>query len=173
MHNNMIKYRSLPGREAIALTDEMRVLALAAYGTHFHKLSAEGAIAMEQAISKDESWEVLLSNSHCFLAEDEGRIVGTAFLIPSGNPWRFFEADWAYIRMVGVLPEYEGRGIGRELTCMCIGRAQLLNEQTIALHTSEFMDAARHLYESLGFEKLKEIEAQWDRRYWIYTRTLP
>ncbi|MDX2173612.1 MAG: hypothetical protein SFY56_10845 [Bacteroidota bacterium] len=36
---------------------------------------------------------------------------------------------------------------------MCIAHAKQNNEKTIALHTSEFMDAARHIYEGLGFNR--------------------
>lgn len=42
------------------------------------------------------------------------------------------------------------------------------NERTIALHTSEFMDAARHIYESVGFVKVKEIPARYGKKYWLY-----
>lgn len=30
------------------------------------------------------------------------------------------------------------------------------------------MDAARHIYESLGFQVLKEIDQQLGKRYWLY-----
>jgi ribosomal protein S18 acetylase RimI-like enzyme len=92
-----------------------------------------------------------------------------AFLLPSGNPTEIFENDWSYIRMVGVHPGYTGRGIARKLTEECIKLAGELNENIIALHTSEFMDAARHLYESIGFKRLKEIPNRLGKRYWLYT----
>jgi len=43
-----------------------------------------------------------------------------------------------------------------------------LKEKTIALHTSEFMDAARHIYEGLGFIMVKEIPPRYGKRYWLY-----
>lgn len=36
------------------------------------------------------------------------------------------------------------------------------------LHTSEMMGAARHIYESLGFKKLREIEPRYGKKYWLY-----
>ena len=45
--------------------------------------------------------------------------------------------------------------------------AKETNETYIALHTSEFMDAARAIYEKKGFKKKKEIE-YLGKRYWIY-----
>ena len=41
-------------------------------------------------------------------------------------------------------------------------------ENIIALHTSEFMDTARHIYESVGFKVLKEIDQRLGKRYWLY-----
>ena len=74
--------------------------------------------------------------------------------------------------MVGVHPTYTGRGIARKLTGMCIDKARELNENVITLHTSEFMDAARHIYESLGFTVLKELAPRLGKKYWLYTLDL-
>ncbi len=46
--------------------------------------------------------------------------------------------------------------------------AKATNEKTIALHTSEFMGTAIHIYESLGFKIEKELESLFGKRYWIY-----
>ena len=53
------------------------------------------------------------------------------------------------------------------LTQRCIEKAKALEEKTIALHTSEFQNAARHIYESEGFKKIKEFEL-YGKKYWIY-----
>lgn len=74
--------------------------------------------------------------------------------------------------MVGVNPKYAGMGIGKQLSQMCIDYAIETDEDYIALHTSEFMDAARHVYENLGFKKLREIDARFGKRYWIYIMDL-
>jgi ribosomal protein S18 acetylase RimI-like enzyme len=70
--------------------------------------------------------------------------------------------------MVGVDPTYGGKGIAQTLTEMCVDHAKTLNEKTIALHTSEFMDAARHIYEKNGFKRTQEIEPRYGKRYWLY-----
>lgn len=170
--NDSFEYLWLSSSNAQTLKNEMRELALAAYGSLSNKLNAEGADNMQHAISKEETWEILLTNSHCLLCMSGECIIGMAFLIPSGNPWLFFESGWSYIRMLGVLPMYERQGIGRRLTQMCIDLAIQLNEKIIALHTSEFQEAARHIYESLGFTILKELEPQWGKQYWVYTLKL-
>lgn len=99
-------------------------------------------------------------------------IVGMAFLVPSGNAWEIFPAEWSYIRMVGVHPAWQGKGIAKELTRLCIERARSRGESIVALHTSEMMTAARHVYEGFGFKVIREIEPRFGKRYWLYTLEL-
>ena len=110
----------------------------------------------------------LLENAVVFVCTDGDRIVGVAYFMPSGNPSPIFQADWCYIRKVGVHPEYRGQGIAKRLTEMCMEYARQTNEHTITLHTSEFMNAARHIYEGLGFSVLKELAPIFGKRYWLY-----
>ena len=91
-----------------------------------------------------------------------------AYVIPKGNPTDIFQEDWSYIRMVGVNPNYNGNGIGKRLTQLCIDHAKETGENVVALHTSEFMDAARHIYESMGFKQIRELEPRLGKRYWLY-----
>jgi ribosomal protein S18 acetylase RimI-like enzyme len=109
-----------------------------------------------------------MESSASFICEADGELVGMAFLVSKGNPNDIFEAGWSYVRMVGVNPKYAGKGIGKKLSQMCIDYAIETHEDFIALHTSEFMDAARHVYENLGFKKLREIDTRFGKRYWIY-----
>jgi ribosomal protein S18 acetylase RimI-like enzyme len=55
-----------------------------------------------------------------------------------------------------VLPEYQGRSIGRTLANAVIGEARKKGYQKMRLDTIESMKAAQSLYFSLGF---KTIEA--------------
>jgi ribosomal protein S18 acetylase RimI-like enzyme len=121
-------------------------------------------------ITNDKTYSELLELSHCIVCEsDEEGIIGMAFLVASGNPADVFEKDWSYIRFVSVSPEFGGQGIGKRLTEMCIDLAKKNNEKKIALHTSEMMGGARHIYESLGFKILREIEPRLGKKYWLYT----
>jgi ribosomal protein S18 acetylase RimI-like enzyme len=95
-----------------------------------------------------------------------------AFIVLSGNPTEIFQSNWSYIRFVSVHPNHSGKGIGKYLTQLCIDFAKQNNEQTVVLHTSEFMNKARHIYESLGFAILKELEPRLGEKYWLYTLTL-
>jgi len=60
--------------------------------------------------------------------------------------------------MIGVHPKYRGHGISKKLTQRCIEYTTQHGETILTLHTSEFMDAARHIYESLGFKRIKGLD---------------
>ena len=64
----------------------------------------------------------------------------------------------AGIRMLAVDPARHGSGVGRALTRECIDRARAGGRRRIVLHTGEWMGAAKHLYESLGFERRRDID---------------
>lgn len=134
-----------------------------------------------QTILKPEYWERLhavlvnpgtymglLEISECLVCCKGQEVIGMAFLVSSGNPTDIFPADWSYIRMVGVAGAYEGQGIGKQLTMLCIDRARKNGEEIIGLHTSEFMDSARHIYENLGFLRIGDIPPRFGKKYYLY-----
>ena len=55
--------------------------------------------------------------------------------------------------MLAVDPARHGRGVGRALTMACIERARADGRRRMVLHTGDWMPAAKHLYELLGFER--------------------
>lgn len=169
-----LTYRTI----ALADRDQVKHLGLISYG-QFAELLGEAWTKMQSNLSSDENWEKIIKGSTGFACCDAStssatgeKIVGMAFIIPSGNPWDIFKAEWSYIRMVGVDPAYGGKGIAKTLTKMCVDHAKQTGEKIIALHTSEFMDAARHIYESAGFKVLQPIEPRFGKKYWLYTKHL-
>jgi ribosomal protein S18 acetylase RimI-like enzyme len=164
--------RRLQYREAT--TDdlpELQALGLTSYGRYAHRLTPDNWKEWEANFTSDAYFFSLFTNGTCLVCEDNDSIVGMAFLIRSGNPTRFFRSDWCYLRLVAVHPEYENQGIGRQLTNICLAHATAARETRIALHTSEFQDAARHIYESIGFKKHQEYE-HYGKKYWVYTLPL-
>ncbi len=157
-----------------ALTDveQLRQLGLIAYGQYGNELTPENLEKLKSNIGKDDTWKNILAVSKGFVCLLNNKVVGMAFLTPHGNPWDIFKAEWCYIRMVGVNPACQVNGIAKALTKMCIDYAKETNEKTIALHTSEMMGAARHIYESFGFKILLEIEPRYGKKYWLYTLSL-
>jgi ribosomal protein S18 acetylase RimI-like enzyme len=66
------------------------------------------------------------------------------------------EPDEAHLRMVGVSPEYRGRGIARQLVSACIELARAAGKQRLTLDTAPVMLAAQRLYTSMGFTPTPE-----------------
>ena len=64
----------------------------------------------------------------------------------------------AGIRMLAVDPVCHGRGVGRALTLACIDRARSAGRRRVVLHTGDWMPAAKHLYESLGFHRVPAVD---------------
>ena len=147
-------------------------LGLISYGQFKDTLTADNWEKLSNNMQNESTFTDLIKLPDAFVCEHNEKIVGMAFLVPSGKPSELFQTDWSHIRLVGVDPAYGGKGIGKKLTELCIDAARRTGEKTIALHTSEFMDAARHIYEQAGFKRLKEIAPRLGKRYWIYTLDL-
>jgi GNAT superfamily N-acetyltransferase len=70
----------------------------------------------------------------------------------------------ARLRWFIVAPEFQGRGIGRELLNRAVAFCREADYSNIYLWTFKGLDVARALYESVGFLFSEEIEArQWGR----------
>jgi ribosomal protein S18 acetylase RimI-like enzyme len=161
-----INYR--PGTNADL--EELRQLAIQSWSRFKTVLSGDNWQKLLNNISNPNTYLELLARSHCIVCtNNDNNIIGMAFLMHSGNAIDVYQADWCSVRFVTVHPAYGGRGIGKQLTQLCIEKAKENDEKTIALHTSEIMPDARHIYESLGFTILKEIEPRLGKRYWLYT----
>ncbi|MFM9837107.1 MAG: GNAT family N-acetyltransferase [Cyclobacteriaceae bacterium] len=148
--------------------EHLMKLGLISYSQYATVLTFDNWAKLSGFFDDDAKWTDLINKSKSYLCLDKDEIIGMAFIIPSGNPWDIFKKEWSYIRMVGVNPTYQGQGIAKTLTKMCLNYARQTKEKIIALHTSEFMDAARHIYESVGFKKFQEIEPRLGKKYWLY-----
>lgn len=142
------------------------------YGSFKDQLDKEHWQQLKSFLTDPQKYKELLDISRCFVCEKEGKIVGMAFFVSHGNPTKIFSPNSCYLRMVGVLPNECGKGIGRKLTQRCLNYAKETEEKVIALHTSEIMDAARHIYESMGFQKVKELPLHLGLRYWLYEKEI-
>lgn len=153
--------------------DQLKALGISAWSPFKKELKAEHWDNLDQTISSLETYANLLKISDCIVCETEDKaIVGMAFLVPNGHPDEIYDSQWCHLRFVSVDPNYNGKGIGQKLTELCIELAIQNQEQTMALHTSEIMHAARHIYEKMGFEIIKEIDERLGLRYWLYTLEL-
>jgi ribosomal protein S18 acetylase RimI-like enzyme len=136
-------------------------------------LTYENWDKLSSIISDENLYKELLLNSKGFVCEnDRGEIIGMSFIVASGNPTEIYSEEQSYIRFVTVSEKYSGLKLGQILTEECIDFAKNNGEKKIALHTSEFMDKARHIYEKLGFKIIKEIKPRYGKKYWLYEMNL-
>jgi ribosomal protein S18 acetylase RimI-like enzyme len=163
MYANLIYREGSPGEKK-----SLQQLGILSYNQFSKILSPAGWNTMDRFLNNDDMWDQLVNGSKIFICENKEKIIGMAYLVPSGNHTHIYPADWSYIRMVGVNPEYRGKGIAKRLTQMCVDYARQSNEKIVGLHTSEKMDDARHIYESIGFTIFKEIDPIYGMKYWLY-----
>jgi len=148
--------------------EDLRMLGLASYGRLKTHLTPENWAKMEALIISDQTFPILVACCFSIVCAADNGLLGMAFLVPSGNPTKIYASDTSYIRMVGVHPDAGGRGIAQELTQRCINQARLTGEKKISLHSAEVMYAARHIYEKLGFLKIRLLDAHYGLEYWLY-----
>ena len=113
----------------------------------------------------DQSAEVTakrIAGCKCFVAEHDGRLVGTATI----KGW-YQLSQCAYYAMPGVAivnqiavhPEAQGRGIGSALLSSCSSWARQQGYERLALDTAVPAIHLVALYKRLGFEEVAHV--QW------------
>jgi ribosomal protein S18 acetylase RimI-like enzyme len=84
---------------------------------------------------------------YIYLAESEGQICGVAALMRINE--HLFE-----LSKMAVTASFQGRGIGRMLAITCIEKAKTIGIPSLVLYSNRKLQAAIHLYESLGFYEI-------------------
>lgn len=153
--------------------EQLRRLGVNSWVQYKDELTEENWRELHQILNSIETYADLLKNSECLICENsEHEIIGMAFLVPKGNPTEIYDESWCHLRFVSVNPAYRGNRIGESLTRKIIEIAINNEERTMALHTAEIMESARHVYEKIGFDVLREIEPSLGVKYWLYTLDL-
>jgi ribosomal protein S18 acetylase RimI-like enzyme len=102
------------------------------------------------------------ARSSCVLVavtEQAGLLGGVTYVSGPQDPYaEELQEGEAGMRMLAVDPAHQGRGVGRALTLACLDRARAAGRCRLVLHTGAWMPVARHLYESLGFLRVPELD---------------
>ena len=110
------------------------------WGLGFEKLVADiAAKFMRDFDAKQE---------RCWIAELDGEAVGSVFVVK-------VNARVAKLRLLLVEPLARGKGVGRRLVEECIAFSRAAGYRKLVLWTQSNLAAARGIYASLGFKKIK------------------
>ena len=144
--------------------------------TGFDIRAAETAADMELIRELFREYQDWLDVDLCFQEFDaELAALPGIYALPDGRLYLVFDAtNGALAGCVGMRPRGEGRcemkrlyvrppwrrrGLGRELTLMCLTEARKVGYSEMCLDTLTQLHAARALYRDMGF---REIEAYYD-----------
>lgn len=92
-----------------------------------------------------------LGDRQSYLVAPTGKVIGT------GTAWfndSFEDARWGRVHWMAILPEFQGRGLGKALLCVICRRLRELRHERAYLTTSAARVPAIALYLKFGFEPM-------------------
>lgn len=74
--------------------NQLKELGIVSYTEFGNALTDENWATLNNFLNRPDTWTQLVSNARCFICEENNRMIGMAFLMPSGNPTKIYQADW-------------------------------------------------------------------------------
>lgn len=111
------------------------------------KWNAEEQPPMELLLLADPSTDLVeeyLGRGSCFLAEQEGEVIGVYVLLPT-------RPGTIELVNVAVAESHQGQGIGKQLVLHAVETAKALGYQTIEVGTGSTSISQLALYQKCGF----------------------
>ena len=125
------------------------VVTVEAYAPYVDESSETGYLAhLRDAATRDREAELWVA------VDEDGTVLGSVTVCPEGSPWReLARPGEGEIRMLGVSPTAQGRGVGRALTAHAVEEFRAAGASGVVLCTMTEMTNAHRLYERLGFTR--------------------
>ena len=125
-------------------------VTVAAYAPFLAAVESDYRRHLENAERRDREAEL-------WVAELDGRIVGTATYCPAGSPWHELALEGeGEFRMLAVDPSAQGHGVGGALVEACEDRARADGMRAMVLCSQSSMAAAHRVYERRGYARLPD-----------------
>lgn len=91
--------------------------------------------------------------------DDDGRVLGCVTFVLPGSRWAELSRPGdAELRMLGVDPGAQRRGVGRALAVWCVERARAAGASRLLLCSLPSMRTAHRLYAGLGFHRRPDLD---------------
>lgn len=141
--------------EEFATVGDVTVTAFQ-HGPYGHlPTSAERNRLLRDAEGRAASGTLLVAVASGTGAHAEGTVIATASLLRAETEHsRLATGEEFELRLLGVLPEARGLGLGEALTRVALERAVEQGASALVLDTGELNLPAQRLYERLGFERI-------------------
>ena len=127
------------------------------YAADFRQLNMEWLEAYQLLethdllVLDDPKGTVLDPGGYIYLAEAEGKIVGSAALVRE-------HGDHYELAKMTVAPPFRGQGISKLLLEKCLGKAREIGVKKLMLYSNSQLQTAIHLYIQYGFQHVPAVD---------------
>lgn len=133
----------------------MKACVDAAYGHYIARIGRPPAPMLDD-------YAAVVRQHAAFVAEVEGRVVAILVLIQ--------KPDGLLLNNIAVLPEFQGKRLGRRLMEVAESEALRQGFKHIELYTNEFMTENLEIYKHVGYVEIARREEQGYRRVYMRKR---